>query len=95
MAQTVVQRTEDILFSEVLFGIPLAELGFTEPDFFTLRDVLGEAGNRYSLWRDPANAQLHKMHHSLIHAFTLHDKLNGHFWVTTLPDGSPEWRNDV
>lgn len=94
MAQTLVQRTEELLFSKVLFDIPLHELGYTQPNYRTLQDLKTARGNRYSLWRDTDNVTIQAMQDNLLTAFSLHPKLDGWFWSKRLPDGSPEWLNE-
>ncbi|KAG9098189.1 hypothetical protein FS749_004439 [Ceratobasidium sp. UAMH 11750] len=94
MALDILDELERILFLEVLFGIPLSEL-YTDPDLLKLRDVMGESGNRYSIWRDIMNEPLHEMRSNLISAFITHKKVAKKFWTNRLPDGTPNWIDDA
>ncbi|KAG9096589.1 hypothetical protein FRC06_008507 [Ceratobasidium sp. 370] len=73
MALSVLTKLGRLLDSEVLFGIPLSELKYEKPDLLKLRDIMGESGNRYSLWRDTLNKPLHDMKHNLATAIITHE----------------------
>ncbi|KAG8724652.1 hypothetical protein FRC09_016006 [Ceratobasidium sp. 395] len=89
MCQAMLNDTELFLAKEVLFDIPLEELGFLEPDFGSLQDTLEETKLGYSVWTDDSNQGILDMRHALAHAFITHPKLKGHFWRDKLPDGRP------
>ncbi|KAG8723882.1 hypothetical protein FRC09_001350 [Ceratobasidium sp. 395] len=93
MAQDVFQTTKHLLLAEVLFDIPLAELGWKVIDYTTLRDDTGEEQINYSIWNDRANVALGDMRSALLGAFMLHPRLRGIFYTGVLSDGSPTWND--
>ncbi|KAG8725467.1 hypothetical protein FRC09_017605 [Ceratobasidium sp. 395] len=91
MAQFVAEKTEDMITKEVLFDIPLNELGFSDPDFENLFDVLEDTTLGYSVWTESRNEQLSDMGTSLHQAFIRHAKMDGVFWKKRLDSGAPDW----
>jgi hypothetical protein len=92
MAQTMLDRAEELLWKKVLKSLLLLEIGYEEPEYLTLRDQKVQRANHYSVWNDPTNISLHTQREKLLTAFTSRPNLE--FCSDVLPNGDLEWRND-
>ncbi|KAG9126348.1 hypothetical protein FRC07_003778 [Ceratobasidium sp. 392] len=94
MAQTMLERTEELIKTKVLKNIPLKDIGYMDPSYLDLQDEKHERANHYSVWNDPKNIELHEMREKLLVAFTTHHSMKDWFCFGVKPDGSLDWKND-
>ncbi|KAF8596790.1 hypothetical protein BDV93DRAFT_570615 [Ceratobasidium sp. AG-I] len=94
LAQTAVDRSEELLNNKVLRGLSLEDIDYQEPDYLALRDQKDEYANHYSVWNDHTNVSLHTSRDKLLVALTRHPSVKDEFCHGALPNKTIDWRNN-
>ncbi|KAG8749947.1 hypothetical protein FRC11_010906 [Ceratobasidium sp. 423] len=81
LAQQILADANHLLYEELLFGIPLSQLGWTWHPDDILVDDLSERTPGYNVFSEPKNAtHFAHLQETVLRAFHFHEKTSNHFY---------------
>ncbi|CUA74748.1 hypothetical protein RSOLAG22IIIB_05687 [Rhizoctonia solani] len=95
MVQQILADAEHLLYEDLLFGIPLSELGWVWSPGDSLVDSLGERKPGYNVFTEPGNAgYFSHLQDSVLKAFHHHSKTFEYFYEVSNTTGEATLRRD-